>query len=74
MFQVFAFITSINMPLAKVSQRAKPSFRGVGDGLRYQLGGDTAKSHVRSKEGGGEEPKTMTGRELVIKDQLLTLS
>ena len=73
-FQVFACITSINMPLAKVSQRAKPNIHGVGDALYYQLGGDTAKSHLRSQEGGGEELKTMTGRELVIKDQLLTLS
>ena len=62
------------MPLAKVSQRAKPNFCGVGDGLHRQLGGDTAKSHLRSQEGGGEESKTVTGRELVIKDQLLTLS
>ena len=73
-FQVFACITSINMPLAKESQRAKPNIHGVGDGLYYQLGGDTAKSHLRPQEGGGEESNTMTGRELVIKDQLLTLS
>ena len=52
-FQVFACVTSTNMPLAKVSQRAKPHTHGIGDGLHCQLGGGTTKSHARSQEGGG---------------------